>query len=76
MKIDSYEKNDIFPLNIFHFFAQNCGYILLVRTASLMILTSTYNVLCFGAKIRKMGLHIYYKKWDVRGYTHYKDLLS
>ena len=50
-------------MDIFLIFAQNIE----------AVLTSTYN-LCFGAKIRKIGIPLQtpvllYKKWGLRGYS-------
>ena len=65
----------------FFFFAQNinCGYMLELPRPAEAVPTSTHN-LCFGAKIRKIGIPlqtpVLLYKSGVKGGIHYMDMFS
>ena len=67
--------------DIFLTFAQNidCGYTLEPPRRDEAVLTSTHN-LCFGAKIRKIGIPLHTQvllyKSGVQGGIHYTDTFS
>ena len=79
-------KNEKFPpknFDIFLIFAQNidCGYTIEPprHRLAVAVLTSTHN-LCFGAKIRKIGIPLHtpvlLNKSGVQGGVHYTDMFS
>ena len=82
-KVVKKEKIQLKHFDIFLIFAQNidCGYTLEPprRGGAEAVLTSTHN-LCFGAKIRKIGIPLYNPvllyKGGVYGGIHYTDMFS